>query len=122
MKRPLALLGSIMMLTACGTFRAYDGPVLGPDERSTVRGDPSVSAGLPVKVILRKVGERTVPVGRTTVAVAPGRHVLVVDCRVAEAGTSTRFVVEHEFEAGVDYRLEAEATTRGCDAVRLAPR
>jgi len=110
------------LLAGCGTLRAYDGPPLPPGERATVSGDPAVSAGLPVKVILRKVNDRVVPASRTAVELPAGPHVFVVDCRVAEAGSSTRFVVETTLEASASYRLEAEATARGCTAVRVAPR
>ena len=49
----------------------------------------------------------------------PGRHVLLVDCRVAESGSLRRFTVEAELAPGRRYRLAADATARNCEAVRL---
>jgi hypothetical protein len=109
-------------LTGCGSFQAYEGPRLPSAARALIHADPAFSAGLPVQVILRKVDDREIPVNRATVAVEPGRHQLIVDCRHAETGASTRFVIDAEVEAGSAYRLEAEATGRGCVAVTLRPR
>lgn len=109
-------------LTGCGSFQAYEGPRLPSAARALIHADPAFSAGLPVQVILRKVDDREVPVNRATVAVEPGRRQLIVDCRHAETGASTRFVIDAEVAAGTAYRLEAEATGRGCVAVTLRPR
>jgi hypothetical protein len=105
--------------TACGSLQAYEGARLPAGERALVRADPAVSAGLPVEVILRKVDGYEVPVSRTSVELAPGVHRFVVDCRVPEAGVVTRFVIDAEVEAGASYRLEADATARGCREVVL---
>ena len=110
------------ILTACGSYRAYEGPALPRAERARVAADPSFSAGLPVQVILRKVNDREVPLGRSAVELPPGRHALVVDCRLAETGSTTRFAFEAEVEAGGQYRLEAEATAVGCERVELRRR
>ncbi len=114
-----SMIAPVVLLAACGTVRGYDGPALPPGELATVTGDPPVSAGLPLQVILRKVDEREIPFGRTRVELAPGTHVFVVDCKVAESGSSIRFAIEEELSAGAAYRLEADATSRGCEAVRL---
>jgi len=103
----------------CGSLQAYEGARLPAGERAVVRADPSLSAGLPVEVILRKVDGYEVPVSRTSGELAPGAHRFVVDCRVPEAGVVTRFVIDAEVEAGGSYRLVADATARGCREVVL---
>lgn len=113
------LTAAALALAGCGSLQAYDGARLPAGERAVVRADPSVSAGLPVEVILRKVDDRDVPVARTAVELRPGPHRFVVDCRVREAGVVTRFVIDAEVEAGASYRLEADATARGCREVVL---
>jgi hypothetical protein len=52
----------------------------------------------------------------------PGGTCFVVDCRLAETGSTTRFALEAEVEAGGQYRLEAEATAVGCERVELRRR
>ena len=106
----------------CGTLQAYDGPRLPPGSRAIVQADPAFSAGLPVQVILRKAGDWTVPASRARVELAAGPQRLIVDCRVAATGTTARFAVEAELEAGRAYRLVADATAWRCEAVRLERR
>jgi hypothetical protein len=120
--RALPPLLACLALAACGSFRAYEGSPLEASGRALVRADPAFTAGLPVQVLLRKVDEIAVPASRSSVELAPGRHVFVVDCRLMETGSTTRFVVEAEVEAGAAYRLEAEATAVGCERVELRRR
>lgn len=109
-----------LLLVGCTPLQAYDGPALPRDEVAILRADPVVlSGGLPVSVVLRKVDERRIPAGRHAVTVRPGPHTLMVDCRLPEQGSTTRFQLDVEVEAGVTYRLEAEATSRECRDVRL---
>jgi hypothetical protein len=108
-----------LCISGCGSLRAYDGERLPAAERAVVKADPSVSAGLPVQVILRKVDDYDVPVSKSAVELRPGRHSFLVDCRVPEAGMVTRFALEAEVAAGGSYRLVADATARGCREVRL---
>lgn len=110
---------ALAALAGCGSLQAYEGDRLPPDERATVRADPSLSAGLPVEVILRRVNRFDVPVSRTAVELPPGLHRFVVDCRVREAGVVTRFVIDGEVSAGRSYRLVPDASTRGCRQVVL---
>ena len=100
-------------------MQAYEGIRLPAGERAVVHADPSVSAGLPVEVILRKVDDFEVPVSSTSVELRPGAHRFIVDCRVPEAGVVTRFVIDAEVAAGGRYRLVADATARGCRSVEL---
>lgn len=113
------LFTAAVWIAGCGTLQAYEGPRLDAGERAIVRADPSVSAGLPVEVILRRVNDFEVPVRKTAVELPPGTHRFVVDCRVREAGVVARFVIDAEVEAGASYRLVAEATARGCSEVTL---
>ena len=107
------------LLVGCATERAYDGPELPAGESATVRADPVVSAGLPVQLRIRSVDGREVGISASKVELPPGRHALLVDCRVVESGSVRRFTVEADLESGRRYRLEAEATARNCEAVRL---
>lgn len=113
---------STLVLVGCGTLQGYEGTRLPPAVRATVQADPVFSAGLPVQVILRKADDRAVPASRARVELAPGQHVLIVDCRIAATGATARFAVEAELEAGHAYRLEADATAQRCEAVRLEAR
>jgi len=117
--RPVLLAAAASATVACGSLQAYEGARLPADQRALVRADPAVSAGLPVEVILRKVDGYELPPGRASVELRPGAHRFVVDCRVREAGVVTRFVVDAEVDAGGSYRLEADATARGCREVVL---
>lgn len=110
---------SPLLLLGCTALQAYDGPALPRAEVAILRADPVLSAGLPVEVVLRKVDERRVPPARNVVAVLPGTHTLMVDCRLPEQGSTTRFVLEVDLEAGASYRLEADATARECRDVSL---
>jgi uncharacterized lipoprotein len=114
-----AALGGSLCLSGCGTLRAYEGERLSADDYAVVRGDPSVSAGLPVQVILRKVDDYDVPVSKTAVELKPGSHSFLVDCRVPEAGSVTRFAITAEVMPGGRYRLIADTNARGCLGVEL---
>jgi hypothetical protein len=78
-----------------------------------------VTAGLPVQIRLRRVGEREVTFSSNAVELAPGTHTFLVDCRVEESGSVSRFAVEAELEPGGRYRFVAKASTRNCEAVEL---
>jgi hypothetical protein len=115
----LALALVALALAACTTQRLYEGPHLSDAERAVVRADPVVSAGLPVSIRLRRVDAHEVSMSSRSVALAPGAHSFLVDCRVEESGSVRRFVVEGEVEAGGRYRFVANASTRNCEAVEL---
>lgn len=119
--RPGTILAVAALLAGCATVRLYDGPPLAPDERAIVRADPAVSAGLPVQVRLRRVNDREVRISANRVELPPGKHQILVDCRVEESGSVRRFTVEADLEAGGRYRLVANASARNCEAVALIP-
>ena len=114
-----AILCAAALQAGCGTMQAYEGTRLPAGERAVVHADPSVSAGLPVEVILRKVDDFELQVSSASVELRPVAHRFIVDCRVPEAGVVTRFVIDAEVAAGGRYRLVADATARGCRSVEL---
>jgi len=117
----LPLLLPVLLGAGCTAQQGYAGAGRPADEVAVVRADPAISAGLPVQVRLRKVDDREVGAGHSAVEVLPGAHRFLVDCSVAGAGT-TRYLVEGEVVAGGEYRLEATASARSCDAVSLIMR
>ncbi|MBF8292787.1 MAG: hypothetical protein HW417_1652 [Steroidobacteraceae bacterium] len=116
--RTLILL-ALAVTAACTTQRIYPDPGSSPEAGAIVRADPAFSAGLPVQVRLRMAGDRRISLGASAIELPPGRHSLLVDCRVLESGVTRRFVVEADLEAGREYRLVARASSRNCDAVEL---
>jgi hypothetical protein len=115
----ILMLLALAVTAACTTQRAYPGPELSPDASAIVRADPAFSAGLPVQLRLRQAGGRKIALHASAIELPPGRHSLLVDCRVLESGVTRRFVVEADLEAGREYRLVARASARNCDAVEL---
>jgi hypothetical protein len=109
----------LLLLAGCATERAYEGPALAKDERAIVRADPVVSAGLPVQIRIRRADGHDVGFAASQVELPPGKHSLVVDCRVAETGAVRRFTLEEELDAGGRYRLVADTSARNCEAVAL---
>lgn len=118
MHRPL-LLAFAAVLAGCATMRLPDTQGVGTAQ---VSGDPAFSAGLPVQVLLRQVDGRRVDVRYSSIEIPAGRHQLLVDCRVAESGSTTRHALDVELFAGVRYRLVAVASTRSCEGVELESR
>jgi hypothetical protein len=109
------------LLVACGTGRIYEGPKRAADEVARITGDFRVTAGAPVTVILLKVDDYEVSLSENSVEVLPGTHKLLVDCRVAETKSVSRFTIEAELYEGVRYRLVPQIAPgmRGCSAVEL---
>lgn len=114
-------LAAACALAGCFSVQGYEGARREAGELARISGDPSVNAGSPLILVLRKVDERTLNVAQTTVEVLPGKHTLLVDCRISENLSLTRHSVEVEVHAGEDYRLTAdiEPGMRGCSAVSL---
>ena len=110
------------MTGGCATEKAYEGPALPKSERAIVHADPALSAGLPVSLRLRQVDERDVPLTASSVELPPGKHLLLVDCRVSESGATRRFTISAELEPGGEYRLVATASARNCEEVTVQPR
>lgn len=107
------------LCAGCATERAYEGPPLPAAERAIVRADPVVSAGSPIQIRIRQVDGHDVGFSASKVELPPGKHALVVDCRIAETGSVRRFTLEEELDAGGHYRVVADTTGRNCEAVAL---
>lgn len=120
----IARVGAIILLAVCGgcmTVQIYDGSRRDSDEVARISGDPRLSAGVPLSLILRQVDERTLGFGENSAEVLPGPHTLLVDCRIEETASVTRHSIEAEVFAGGRYKLVAEAGPglRECTAVHL---
>lgn len=109
------------VLQACMTAQTYDGPRLESDEVAHISGDLRFNGNAPISVVLRRVDEQVLSVGQSAVDVLPGKHTLLVDCRIQETGNVARFSIEYEFVAGQRYRLTAETApgVRECAAVNV---
>jgi hypothetical protein len=109
-------------LLACGcSVQLYDGPKRERDEVARITGDPVVTAGSPVTVVLRQVDDRDISLTQTTVELLEGKHNLLVDCRIAETKAVSRHALEVEVFGGRKYRLRAETgpALRECTGVTL---
>ena len=115
-------------LAGCATYTVGEGAIE-PAERvpganATIAADPRVTAGLPLTIAIRKVGDVEVGLAYSSVSVPPGRLVLLVDCTLAPSRTTTRHELTVEVEPGGRYRLVGveAAGNRRCADVRLVPR
>ena len=124
MRRRRLALAAAAMLAGCATVNMYEGPRRAAAEIALIRGDPRVSAGLPLAAVIRKLDARAAGLAETRFALEPGRHELLVDCLVAAARTTTRFELTVEVQAGGRYALVADAApgNQRCGAVRLVAR
>lgn len=118
--------GSLLVLFAalvggCMSVRLYDGPKRDRDEVARISGDPVITAGSPVTVVLRQVDGHDIGVTQTTVEVLEGKHDLLVDCRIAETSAVSRHSLDVEVFGGRKYRLRAETgpALRECTSVTL---
>jgi len=109
-----------LALAGCATYQSYEGPRRPRDEVAVVHGDAKLRAEMPVAVVIRSVDGRPVDIKYSSVALAPGKHELVVDCQVDGAmGSTTRHRLEVEVGGGESYRLRAEMSpgNRSCAQV-----
>ncbi|MFO0335456.1 MAG: hypothetical protein ACK53C_10620 [Pseudomonadota bacterium] len=122
------VLSAAALLAGCATYTAGEGAIEAanrvPGANATIAADPRVTAGLPLTVAIRKVGDLEVGVAYSAVSVPPGRLVLLVDCTLAATRTTTRHELTVDVEPGGRYRLVGEEApgNRRCGAVRLVPR
>ena len=121
MNERLALLAFALVCSGCATVQLYDGPRLSASEVARISGDPSITAGLPVTVVLREVDNVELNVSQTAVEVLPGKHRLLVDCRIADTKRTDRHSIDAEVSAGRQYKLVAETGPglRECTQVTL---
>ena len=112
----LALAGT----AGCRTAQSYEGERRPSDQVARITGDTPIN-GAPLAVILRKVDRRELGFSERSAEVLPGKHSLLVDCRIRETSSTSRYTLEVEVDAGGRYRLVADAAKglRGCVDVRL---
>jgi len=111
----------VVLLCGCATQRAYKGPLQPASDLAVIEGAPLITAGLPFRVVLRKVDQTVIGFGYSRATVEPGKHVLLVDCIVAGPNTINRFEIPAEFSAGGHYRLAAaiKPGNKDCESVSL---
>jgi hypothetical protein len=121
MKVQLVVLALVSVCSGCATARLYDGPRRPADEVARITGDMRINAGSPLTIILRAVDNTPLNVGQNAVEVLPGKHRLLVDCRIAETARVSRHSIEAEVSAGRHYRFVAETGPglRECTQVTL---
>ena len=120
-KKLTVLAISAVLAGGCMSVQLYDGPKRDKNEVARITGDPVVTAGSPVTVILRQVDGHDIGVTQTSVEVLEGQHNLLVDCRIAETKGGSRHSLDVEVFGGRKYRLRAETgpALRECTGVTL---
>lgn len=105
----------------CMSAQLYDGPKRDRDEVARISGDPVVTAGSPITVVLRQVDDREIGLTQTSVEVLEGRHSVLVDCRIAETKSVSRHSLDVEVFGGRHYRLRPQTGPglRECTGVSL---
>ena len=121
MMRRLVALTVVLACNGCATAQLYDGPRRSADEVAHITGDLRITAGSPLTVVLRQVDETPLNIGQNSVDILPGKHRLLVDCRIAETENVSRHAVDVEVASGRRYKLVAEAGPglRECTQVTL---
>jgi hypothetical protein len=121
MRLRLVVLALVVACSGCGTAQLYDGPRRSADEIARITGDLRINAGSPLTLVLREVDNTPLNIGQNAVDVLPGKHRLLVDCRIAETESVSRHSVEVEVSGGRHYKLVAETGPglRECTQVTL---
>jgi CRISPR/Cas system-associated exonuclease Cas4 (RecB family) len=103
------------------SVQLYEGPKRDRDEVARISGDPVVTAGSPITVVLRQVDGQDIGLTQTSVDVLEGEHSVLVDCRIAETNRVSRHALEVEVFGGQHYRLRAQTGPglRECTGVTL---
>jgi hypothetical protein len=119
--RRLCLAAIVMTCSGCMSVQLYEGPKRERDEVARITGDPVVTAGSPITVILRQVDRHDISFTQTSVEVLEGAHSLLVDCRIAETKSVSRHSLDVEVFGGRHYRLRPQSGPglRGCTGVTL---
>jgi hypothetical protein len=121
MKPRLIALALVVACSGCGTAQLYDGERRNSDEVARITGDLRINAGSPLTLVLRQVDDTPLTIGQNAVDVLPGKHRLLVDCRIAEIESVSRHSVDVDVSAGRHYKLVAETGPglRECTQVTL---
>jgi hypothetical protein len=117
----LSLVAISLVCSGCMSVQLYDGPKRDRDEVARISGDPVVTAGSPITVVLRQVDGQDIGLTQTSVDVLEGEHSVLVDCRIAETKSVSRHALQVEVFGGRHYRLRPETGPglRGCTGVTL---
>lgn len=120
-KLAFSLIAMAPLFSGCLSAQLYDGAKRDRDEVARITGDPIVTAGSPVTVVLRRVDEHDMGIAQTSVEVLEGEHNLLVDCRIAENKRVSRHALKVEVYGGRSYRLRPETGPglRECTSVTL---
>jgi len=106
--------------SACFTLSADQADVSDKSPRAHVSGDYHLRAGAAVNVFLRSVDDQPLHFWQHAADIGAGSHRLLVDCSVVAAQKLSRHELNVSLEAGVHYRLSAEANNQqGCTRVML---
>jgi hypothetical protein len=121
MKLRLVALAFVVVCSGCATAQLYDGPRRSAAEVARITGDLRINAGSPLTIVLRQVDDTPLNIGQNAADILPGKHRLLVDCRIAETESVSRHSVEVEVAGGRHYKLIAETGPglRECTQVTL---
>lgn len=109
-----------MSNSACFTLRADQAKSSDKSQPAHVSGDYHVRAGAAVNVFLRSVDDQPLHFWQHAADIDAGSHRLLVDCSVVATQKLSRHELNVSLEAGVHYRLSAEANDQqGCTRVML---
>lgn len=118
-----ATLAAALLLGACATYRAYEGPQKPTSEVAIIEGTAKVRTVLPLALVIRAVDGREVGLQYSSVAVTPGKHEIIVDCQVSgETATASRHAIEVDVSAGERYRLSARMSPGNRSCAERRPR
>jgi hypothetical protein len=120
-KLAFSLIGTMVVCSGCMSTQLYDGAKRDRNEVARITGDPVITAGSPITVVLRRVDEHDIAFTQTSVEVLEGDHELLVDCRLAENKSVSRHALKVTVYGGRKYRLRPESGPglRGCSNVSL---
>ena len=117
--RAAGLTVAVLSLNGCFSLRTYDKAELN-EAPAHIKGDYRVSAGTPVKLFLRSVDDKPLEFWQHAADVLPGKHRLLIDCDVSEGNHLSRHELNVDVDAGLSYRLKADATPQsGCTNVYM---
>jgi hypothetical protein len=120
-KFAFSLLAMGALCSGCMSTQLYEGAKRDRNEVARITGDPVITAGSPITVVLRRVDEHDIGFTQTSVEVLEGDHELLVDCRLAENKSVSRHALQVTVYGGRKYRLRPESGPglRGCSNVSL---
>ena len=120
-KLAFSLIAIAPLCGGCLSTQLYEGAKRDRNEVARISGDPVITAGSPISVVLRRVDEHDIGLAQTSVDVLEGDHELLVDCRLAENKSVSRHAMKVTVYGGRKYRLRPETGPglRECTSVSL---